>query len=78
MHLDRLTRQRDARVAHCKVGAVWSGHSHPGKGEIDDVSAQQIGVARIDRDELRRFISEKYSEVADDPELGFTLTPVDR
>jgi arsenite methyltransferase len=35
------------------------------------VTAQQIGVARIDRDELRRFISEKYSEVATNPELGF-------
>jgi SAM-dependent methyltransferase len=35
------------------------------------VSAQQIGVARIDREELRRFISEKYGEVATNPELGF-------
>jgi arsenite methyltransferase len=35
------------------------------------VSAPQIGVSRIDRDELRRFITEKYSEVATNPELGF-------
>ena len=35
------------------------------------MTAQQIGVARIDRNELRRFISEKYSEVATNPELGF-------
>jgi len=35
------------------------------------MSAQQVGVARIDRDELRRFISEKYREVATNPELGF-------
>jgi len=35
------------------------------------MSAQQIGVARIDRDELRRFISEKYRDVATNPELGF-------
>jgi SAM-dependent methyltransferase len=35
------------------------------------VSAQQVGVARIDRDELRRFITEKYGEVATNPELGF-------
>ena len=32
---------------------------------------QEIGVSRIDRDELRRFISEKYGEVATNPELGF-------
>ena len=31
----------------------------------------EIGVSRIDRAELRRFISEKYSEVATNPELGF-------
>jgi SAM-dependent methyltransferase len=35
------------------------------------VKAPQIGVSRIDRDELRRFISEKYGEVATHPELGF-------
>jgi arsenite methyltransferase len=35
------------------------------------MSAQQLGVARIDRDELRRFITEKYTEVATNPELGF-------
>jgi SAM-dependent methyltransferase len=35
------------------------------------VSAQQVGVARIDRDELRRFITGKYGEVATNPELGF-------
>ena len=31
----------------------------------------EIGVSRIDRAELRRFIAEKYSEVATNPELGF-------
>jgi SAM-dependent methyltransferase len=31
----------------------------------------EIGVSRIDRAQLRRFISEKYSEVATNPELGF-------
>jgi SAM-dependent methyltransferase len=31
----------------------------------------EIGVSRIDRAELRRFISEKYGEVATNPELGF-------
>src|SRR5713226_8102210 len=31
----------------------------------------EIGVSRIDRAELRRFISEKYREVATNPELGF-------
>jgi len=35
------------------------------------MSAQEIGVARVDRDVLRRFISEKYSDVATNPELGF-------
>ena len=35
------------------------------------MSAQHVGVARIDRDELRRFISEKYRDVATNPELGF-------
>lgn len=30
-----------------------------------------IGVARVDRTELRRFIAEKYAEVATNPELGF-------
>ena len=30
-----------------------------------------VGVARVDRPELRRFISEKYAEVATDPGLGF-------
>lgn len=30
-----------------------------------------VGVARVDRAELRRFISEKYAEVATDPGLGF-------
>ncbi len=35
------------------------------------MSAQPVGVARIDRDELRRFISEKYSQVATNPELGY-------
>lgn len=35
------------------------------------MSAQEVGVARIDREVLRRFISEKYGEVATNPELGF-------
>lgn len=35
------------------------------------MKAQEIGVSRIDRDELRRFISEKYGEVATNPELGY-------
>jgi SAM-dependent methyltransferase len=35
------------------------------------VNAHEIGVSRIDRDELRRFIAEKYGEVATNPELGF-------
>jgi arsenite methyltransferase len=35
------------------------------------VNTREIGVSRIDREELRRFISEKYSEVATNPELGF-------
>ena len=35
------------------------------------MSAQEVGVARIDREVLRRFISEKYGAVATNPELGF-------
>ena len=35
------------------------------------MNASQLGVARIDRDELRRAISEKYRDVATNPELGF-------
>ncbi len=35
------------------------------------MSAQQLGVSRVDRDDLRRFIAEKYGEVATNPELGF-------
>jgi len=31
----------------------------------------EIGVSAVDRDALRRFIAEKYSEVATNPELGF-------
>jgi SAM-dependent methyltransferase len=31
----------------------------------------QLGVSGVDRDELRRFIAEKYGEVATNPELGF-------
>ncbi len=30
-----------------------------------------IGLARVDRAELRRFVAEKYAEVATNPELGF-------
>lgn len=35
------------------------------------MSAQEVGVARIDREVLRRSISEKYGEVATNPALGF-------
>ena len=35
------------------------------------MSANTVGVSRVDRDELRRFIAEKYAEVATNPELGF-------
>ncbi len=31
----------------------------------------QVGIARVDRDVLRRSIAAKYSEVATNPELGF-------
>jgi SAM-dependent methyltransferase len=31
----------------------------------------EIGVSAVDRDALRRFIADKYSEVATNPELGF-------
>jgi SAM-dependent methyltransferase len=33
--------------------------------------AQAVGVAAIDREELRRRVSEKYRDVAINPELGF-------
>jgi SAM-dependent methyltransferase len=33
--------------------------------------AASVGVARLDRDELRRRVSEKYRDVALEPELGF-------
>ncbi len=35
------------------------------------MSAQQLGVSGVDREQLRRFIAEKYSEVATNPELGY-------
>jgi len=35
------------------------------------MSAPQLGVSQVDRDELRRFIAEKYRDVATNPELGF-------
>ena len=35
------------------------------------MSAQEVGVARINREVLRRSISEKYGAVATNPELGF-------
>ena len=35
------------------------------------MSAETAGVARVDRAELRRFVAEKYAEVATSPELGF-------
>lgn len=34
-------------------------------------SAESIGVANLDREELRRRVSEKYRDVALNPELGF-------
>lgn len=35
------------------------------------MATPRIGVASIDRDELRRRVSEKYRDVAENPELGF-------
>ena len=35
------------------------------------MAVEEIGVARVNRDELRQRISEKYREVATNPELGF-------
>ena len=35
------------------------------------MSAQEVGVAHVDRAVLRRAISDKYRDVATDPELGF-------
>lgn len=35
------------------------------------MSTESIGVARLDREALRRFVAEKYAEVATNPELGF-------
>ena len=35
------------------------------------MNASEVGVARIDRDQLRRLVSEKYRDVATNPELGF-------
>ena len=35
------------------------------------MTQEPIGIALVDRDELRRRISEKYSDVATNPELGF-------
>ena len=32
---------------------------------------KQVAPARVDRDALRRFVSEKYTEVANEPEMGF-------
>ena len=36
-----------------------------------DMDTGTVGLARVDRAELRRFIAEKYAEVATNPELGF-------
>ncbi len=33
--------------------------------------SREVTAARVDRDELRRFVSEKYTDVANDPEQGF-------
>ena len=38
-----------------------------------DVDTGIVGVSRVDRAELRRFISEKYAEVATNPELDLAL-----
>lgn len=35
------------------------------------MSAQELGLSRVDRGQLRRSIAEKYREVATNPELGF-------
>lgn len=35
------------------------------------MSRDSIGLAHVDRAELRRFIAEKYAEVATNPEVGF-------
>ncbi|HEY8823951.1 MAG TPA: methyltransferase domain-containing protein [Candidatus Limnocylindria bacterium] len=35
------------------------------------MSTENIGVARLDREALRRSVAAKYSEVATNPELGF-------
>jgi arsenite methyltransferase len=35
------------------------------------MSTETVGVARVDRAELRRSIAEKYAEVATNPEVGF-------
>lgn len=35
------------------------------------MSAEPMGVAAVDRDELRRRISDKYRDVAEHPEMGF-------
>jgi arsenite methyltransferase len=35
------------------------------------MSTENIGVARLDRDALRRSVAAKYAEVATNPELGF-------
>ena len=32
---------------------------------------EQVAPARVDRDALRRYVSEKYTEVANEPEKGF-------
>lgn len=39
--------------------------------ERDTVSTKSIGVARLDRDALRRAVAGTYAEVATNPELGF-------
>lgn len=33
--------------------------------------SREVTAARVDRDELRRFVSQKYTDVANDPEQGF-------
>jgi arsenite methyltransferase len=35
------------------------------------MSTTEVGVARVDRDALRRAIAEKYAQVATTPEIGF-------
>jgi len=39
--------------------------------EEDSMATSTVGISGVDRDELRRLVSEKYRDVALNPELGF-------